>query len=420
MATRKTTTVEETQDDVIDQGMKDDVAATAGDLADVLEDLRGLTGSDVEVLIYRVPKGGIRGGWEFVKAITPPVDTINLMDELRDQWGAGEYVLRVRAAGKIKSTKFINIANPKNAPVIAPSKDTSSDMIQLLIAQNAAAKSDMMQMTTLMMQSQQASQQQMMQLMTVLLPAMMGGKEKTSELMTAFAAMTGAGDKGGGLKEAIETLALAKGLFSNEGGGGADIDPDASLVSNAIKLAGPLLGGLAKAAGQKQETVTVVPPVHQNPAAPAMLPIPPAQPATAGEIHTPDQVSRFPVLDLIRDDVLFLFKRQHDPELSAEVIAETLDKNNIPEEAITDVVAAFTLSPNWIEDLAGEGIDLRSNPEWANQFLTALVGLYTASGGGDDYSGGGSGGAQNHAGHGATVPDGVADNADPQPSGDAD
>lgn len=420
MAPRKrtTTTTEEIQDDILDKATETDLQETAGDLADVLADLRGLSGSDVQVLVYKIPKGGPRGGWEYVMTITPPIDTSELMDGLRNDWGAGDYALRVRAAGKIKSTKFISIAASKSAPAITPSKNDNNELLQILLAQNAASKSDMMQMTTLMMQSQQASQQQMMQLMTVLLPAMMGGKEKTSELLTAFATLQNMGDKGGGMKEAIETLVAAKSLFGGGESGGSNLDLDDNMIGNALKIAGPLLGGLAKTVSERgqQQQVTVLPPVqpHVPPQpVPVMLP-------NGGEVAIPDQVSRFPVLDLIKDDVLFLFNRQHDPELSAEVVIETLEKHQVEEAAISDVIAAFAVSPNWIEELASEGIDLRSNPVWANQFLSALVSLYTAPSGDDDDTGGGTGGAKDNVHHGATVPAGVATDAGEKQSGGVD
>lgn len=415
MATRKTTTVEETQDDIIDKAMTDDAAATADDLTDVLSDLRGLSGSDVEVMIYRIPKGGVRGGWEFVKSITPPIDTISLMDDLRNDWGAGEYALRVRAGGKIKTTKFVSIAAPKSGAVAVQSKNDSNELLQILLAQNASSKSDMMQMTTLMMQSQQASQQQMMQLMTVLLPAMMGGKEKTSELLTAFATLQNMGDKGGGMKEAIETLVAAKSLFAGNEGGGANLDLDGDLLSNGLKLAGPLLGSLANLVPKRQERQEVAQILPEIPTAP-LIAIP-ETPVIAPVPQAERPASRFPVLDLIRDEVLFLFQRRKNPEVAAELVLETLEQNGVELEQLTNVIAAFSVSPNWLEELASEGIDLRADPAWANQFLSSLVQQFSEAGGDDDYSGGGAGGAENNDSDVATSASGVTSDGNSQ-SGD--
>jgi len=407
--------------DPVDEAMTEDRKGLAEELAGVLAGLEGIASETIRGLIYKIPQAN--GKFHYVRDVYPPFDPPEIMASLKEEYGGGDYQLRIMVDKKIRKNINFSILENRNAPLIAPAKSDSSDMIAILMQMNAASKSDMMQMMQMQMQMAQASQQSQMAMLTALLPAMMGNKEKTSELLTSFAALSQGGKDSGGMKEAIETLVAAKSLFSGDGGDKGGFDPDDSMVSNALKLAGPLLGGLARSVqerGAKQETVQLLP-QPGNPGVTHMPPqpvlMPPSIPANIDPPNTDDAPSPFPVLDLIREDVLFFFRRGYDAEVAAENVLDILDKNQVEDEALTDVIAAFTVSANWIEDLAGYGIDLRANPVWANTFLSSLVTLYTAPRGEDDYSGGGTGGAQDAANHGGLGAEGLADNASEEPGG---
>lgn len=404
--------------DPIDAAIADDREGLASELSSVLEGLEGIASDQIYGIVYKIPAGN--GKFQFVKNVYPPFDTSEIMSVLQDEYGGGDYQLRVMVEKRIRKNINFSIIQPKTSnPLIAP-KDNTSDMMQMMMQMSASSKSDMMQMMTMLMTSMQSAQQSQANLMGILIPAMMGGKEKTSELMTAFAALSGGGEKSGGLKEAMEMLVTAKTLFASDGNSGGGFDPDASLISNGLKLAGPLLSGLTtmvKERGQNQQpmmlpqqpqTVVTVPP--QAVMLPGMEPNP----------VTDDEPSRFPVLDLIKEDVLFFFRRGYEPDLAAENVVEILDRNEVKEEALHELIAAFTVSAAWIEDLASCGIDLRSNPEWANLFLSSLVSIYTDPSRRDDDTGRGSGGSQDASTDGGPIAAGQSEYVSSQPSGETD
>jgi hypothetical protein len=401
-------------DDPIDDVVMNDRKNIAAEFGDILEGLSGVDQGAIKGVLYKVPPGQAK--YEFIKEVLPPFDIVAIMNDLRETHGGGDYQLRLFVNGRIKKNVNFSIAKTSTSdnPLIR-NGGNNMDFIQIMLTQQNQARaeqaaladrqrSDMQLMLTTMMQSAAAQQTAMMQMMGMILPAMMGGKEKTSELLTAFAALQG--NKGGGMDETLGLLKTAKDLFS--GGSKEDLAENAGdLIGEGLKLAGPLIGSLAKGLENRRAQNPIVQGGMQAPGVfippqPAMLPM--SVPAEARPdvpvVETGEQKSRFPILDVIKEDVLFLFKRGHDPDLAAEVVLETLEKASIDEAALFELIAAFHASPNWIEELASEGIDLRSNPLWANQFLTALVQLYSDNAGDDDRSDGGEGGAPNNVDHG--------------------
>jgi hypothetical protein len=98
-------------------------------------------------------------------------------------------------------------------------------------------------------------------------------------------------------------------------------------------------------------------------------------------------------LDLVKPHVAYFFNAHLDPGLAAEAIADIMQRADVAEEDVSGLVAAFSLSPDWLADLAAQGLDLRSDPEWANSFLRELVALWTDSDRDGDHSPGPGGSA---------------------------
>jgi hypothetical protein len=56
----------------------------------------------------------------------------------------------------------------------------------------------------------------------------------------------------------------------------------------------------------------------------------------------------------------------------ADLVYDVIEANNVTEAEIADLAATFALSPTGLADLAAEGIDLTSDPQWAAEFFSAL------------------------------------------------
>lgn len=384
---------EEFAPDVVDTAVEQDREATANDLATVLESIAGITGRDLKILIYRIPKG--IGKWEYCTEVQPPFETSELMDVLKEQFGPGDYAMRVMVEGKIRTTRNFSIAQDRKLNAAQTNGGMDKELLPLLITTMNGKSSETMQMMTAMMQQQaQQSQQQMQMMMAMMqqsqasqatmITALMGGREKPAELIAAFAPLMA--PKTGGFGETLELLKVAKEIM---GGGEKSGDGDImDMVKTLAPVAGDVVKGIAASIPRRSETHEVrVLPQQTQPA--------PVHPQISGPTEeAPQGAGRFPLLTAIRDDVLFYYTRGMDPEFAAEGIAEVLDKAGFkPETDLAPIVAAFLSSPNWLVDLANEGIDLTGNPEWAHSFLNALIAIY--SGEADDP--GGAGGSEEDA-----------------------
>lgn len=374
--------------DPINETVLQDRAETAVDLSEILDALRGYDQGTIKGVLYRKPLAS-GGKYEWIEECVPPFDFATMFAELKDRFGGGDFQLRIFAGGRIRKNVDFSIAKEKN-PLIVEKKDSSDTaaMFQMMMnmqmeaGREARAASDrMMQM---MMQSQQTT--------TQLMIAAMGGREKAADFIPLIAAMKGDAPSGNPMKEAIETLTAAKGLFGGNDGGG--FNPD-DLVGSALKVAGPVMAAVGKAVeqrrGQAAEDAGQLPAPQPGPLMLAGGGMNAAHDPALASLAGP---SRYPVLDLVRDDVLFMFRRGHDPQRAAEVVFDTIDAHNVSDDAINELVLAFTTSADPLADLAAEGIDLRSRPDWAQGFLTALVALHADAGGsGDDPQRGGGSGA---------------------------
>jgi hypothetical protein len=415
MAPRTPRTIE-TEDDPINETMKQETQGVADELADVLEGFRGIDQGEIKGILFRIPKAG--GKFEWIKELLPPFNMSEIMEDLKNTFGGGDYRLSLMVKGKLrKNLQFSIAADPQARNPLVTETRKDNDMMMLIMNMQQQSSDRMMQMMQAMNTSQMnaaaQSNQSMMQLMTVLIPAMVGGKEKTTDLITAFAAINGQ-KEGGGLADTLAMLKTAKDLFApgetpNLG------DGEEGLVSQGIKLAGQLIPAALRALPQGGSAPA---PQAIYPTMPPQAALPPpigSQPMVNGpgsetlpEAGSPG-TGRFPVLDHIREDVMFLFKRGHSPVTAAEVVLDTLDKAQVTDEQVFELITAFQAAgPGWIDELASEGIDLRSNPEWAFAFLGQLIQLYTSDDGDDDHSERGGGSPADNGNHGEPVADGIA------------
>jgi hypothetical protein len=403
-------------DDPITEAVKQDQISVADELSDLLGELKGVDTGAIKGMLYRIPRVG--GKYEYIRELIPPFNITETMDELRQDYGGGDYQIRIFVNGKIrKNINFSIAADPRQkSPLVTDKRGDNDLMIMMMQMQQSSAdrQMQMMQaMTTMQAQSQQAASQQMLGLMTALIPAMMGNREKMSDIIPLMAAMNPK-PEGGGLKESLEVLTIAKGLFSEGGSGGGD--GDGSLISEAMKLGSQILPAIGNMIPKRPQAAPVEMSgegVHMLPA-PVPMPAPVRAPAETAENSPVTGVgpSDFPVLDMVREDVLFMFNRGRSPEMAADHVMSVLDAAGVTDADLFALIARFQASPNWIDELASAGIDLRSNPEWAFAFLGALVQLYTQDDGDHDDTGGGAGSGEDLGDHGGTESAGL-----PMPAG---
>lgn len=386
----------EPEHDAIEDALESDASTGAIELLDALDEIRAAGTSDVDILVYRLGKGGVRGSWDFCTTLTPPIEIVDVMNHLREEYGSGDYGLRIRVNRKLKTTKYISIAANKSPTPSGLSG--SSDIVGLLLSQANSSKSDMISMMTLMMtQSQAAAERQSEQqaraaeqqaaasqrsteLMVTMMTAMMGGREKMSEIIPMMVALQPKNDSGG-MVEALTVLEKAKGLF---GGGEEKGDSTQEMVANGVKLIGPALKGISDMVTSRRgdgQKVTLPGNDGEDGERPVALML--GGPASQ-ELGAQFQATRekggtgaFPILDLVRDDVNFFFVRNHDPEKAADMVYDTFEAHDVPEDDINALYLAAMSSPDWLGFFAAEGIDLRQRPQWAEQFITALGSIHT-------------------------------------------
>lgn len=370
--------------DPIEQVMAGDDVNIAGSLENILDELGTVITEDAKVFVYKGAKG-VAGQWAWCMTLTPPINVDSILDTLRNDWGAGSYQLRIRAKGRIVTTKQLDIAGDPE-PRNKKKEDNSRDMTDLLLQQAATSKTDMMQMMQIQMQMMQAGNQQMIALMTV----MMGGKDKTSEVMSALAPFMV--QKQGGMEETIKTMVAMKELLGDGNGGGGD-------KSFFEQAAGALLPAIAGAAtgmmGQQGGEQPQFQPMPQQQFLPPQSH--PQQPQT-----TPSPIPSDPLIRLIAPEVLFYAARGFDPDAAADQVVTTLQTNQVPIDAINSLVVRLGQSPDWIASLAQYGLDLRQHREWAQQFLQSLVTRYQSVVGANANSVGQAGGTTNVTDDGET------------------
>jgi hypothetical protein len=398
--------------DPMDEVVRDDDARDAEGVAQVLDDLRAIITEETKLLLYRKPMKG--GQWAYIDTLAAPINPDTLLDEIKSEYGGGEYQLRIHAKGKVAKIKRVVVeGRPKFPDDKQEAKDDSlKEFLPMLLNMSQQSGDKTMQMMTMMMgQMQQSSQQQtqmLMTMMTTLIPVMMGGKVDPVQLATAIA---GASGNKTSMSEMIATITAVKELVVSNGDSGGG---DESMFQTVIKTLGPTLADMATRApaaatapapapalpspqarpNPAPQPRPSTPPLNGAPQRAIMPPPGPPRPPGAPFAPAPQQRPPFmsdPVLSLIGEDVLFFARRKYPPALAAEAILSRLDEAEVPEEAIIALVVRFNGSPDWLGDLARAGIDLRPVKPWADEFLGELVGQYTAGSGAAAHSGGGGG-----------------------------
>lgn len=405
---------DELEDDPFNQAVREDRHNVADQLADALESLGSVDQSTVRGILYKIPVPN--GKYEWIRDVFPPFDLSEIMRSLKEEVGGGDYAIRLMAEGKVRKTVHFSIMRDKtdNSQLMGR-RDGTSEMLPLMVQLMSQSSDRQMQMMMTMSQQAQASQAQQTQMMVAMITAMMGNAGKPTDLIPLIAAMQSQ-DKGGGMKEAIETLVAAKGLFS-EGAGGLDAD---DLVGSVVKLAGPVAGAIGRAVQARQDQAQPAQLEQLAPGGQLMLPgVDPGRPVGLNGNPAPPMrgLASHPVLDLVRDDVTFAFNRRYDPELTAELVLDRLEEAGVTEADIGGLVAQITLEPDPWAALAAYGCDLRSNLGWGEQFISALVRLHADAGGEDADSFGGAGDAGDLAPDEAAGPGRVAVHDHPEPGG---
>lgn len=395
------------------KGLQDPVAGAlrgdrenmAEELQEVLASLSGFDQESIKGILYSAPRAN--GRWEFIQDLAPPYDLTDIMNMCKEEFGGGDYVFRLMVDGKIKKTFFFSIKREKNEALsgrIAGRGEDQMTVFQMMMQQQADARADAQAANDRMMQMMLQANQQTMQMFAAMnqqsasmMTAMLAGREK----VTDYLPLLQNNNNGGGLKEAVETLVLAKGLFTGEGGEkdeapGFDAD---NIVGSIARLAGPVASAIGRAVNRNGQAQAAPHPAavdytgaEPEAVAPLLMPGPAPAPAIAppavprGTIDAAGYgAQRFPVLEAVRDEVVLYFRKGYDPGAAAAAIYDRVVDMGVTEDQLGELVVAFTSSPDVLAELAAAGIDLRARPDWAAAFFEELVACH-ADAGGDDGS----------------------------------
>lgn len=378
--------------DPLNKAMQEDRQNLADELKEVLNSLDQFDQSSIKGMLYRVPIPN--GKWDWIQDVFPPFDMSGIMHNLKEEIGGGDYVLKIMAEDKPRKNLWFSIHGPKNsAPLMVNNTgDQNMSLISLLLSQQAEARKDAQSRSEDMMKMFMAMQAQTTAMMT----AAMGGREKVTDFLPLLAAMKG--DGGGSMKETLDLLVTAKGLFGGEGGDKDDapgFDAD-NMVGSLVKMAGPVASAIGRAMGRGQAQPGPHPAAldytgaEPEPTAPLMMPGPAPAPAIPPPVVPRDTIAgdgyggRFPVLEAVRDEVVLMFAKGYSPQTAAAAIYDRVVDLGVTEDQLGELVLAFTSSADVLGELAAAGIDLRSRPEWAAAFFEELVAAHNDAAGLDD------------------------------------
>ena len=349
-------------------------AAIVDELARLQEALKDFTESEIRAGIYLKPHNGV-GSWTWCDDATLPIDLPVIMAEMKERFGPGNYEIRISARGKVRANSQFTIAKEKTPPVAAAPANpplSTSELFAMMITQQENARRD----------ASAAADRQMTMIttmMTAIIPALAGRQAGTSPSELA-ALVTALRREGGGMKETVETLAAFRTLIQGDGGGDGDgketgLDVN-DLVGSGARLVGPAMRAIGDLISQRRAGSDGTGPSASGAGGPQ------GAPDQLALGHAP---SRFRVIELVKVDILYGFGRGHDAAKVADLVYDVIEANQVTEAEIDELAAAFALSPTGLDDLAREGIDLRSNPTWAAEFFSELHAIHT--GAADDLDG---------------------------------
>jgi hypothetical protein len=387
-----------------------DTMGVAGELSGVLDAISGFDQSTIKGIIFRKPPGGL-GRFEWIEEVAPPIDMSTIMSSLKARFGGGEYRLQIFAGGKTRKVIEFPIMNDPTQKPGGGDNMMGGDFMKMFMMQQAASRAEQMEYARQAAERQErAAERQQALLGTVLaavipalIPVLSGAnREKLSDII---ALMQQNKPESTSLKDTVEMMVAVKGLLNDDNKGG-DFNPD-DIVGSIARIAGPTLAAAGRAFGSGRNGGGAAEQAELAAPAEGQLILPPPNPAPAQlaqPVAAADTGS--PVLNLIRPHVLYFFSAHLDPGLAAEAIADIMEREGVAEDDVRGLVAAFTLSADWKADLAGQGLDLRGDPVWADEFLAELVAAWTER---DQHGDGGPGRA-------GGVAD-AEDDADPLPPG---
>lgn len=361
----------EPNSDPVDEIVREDRENVAEELATAIASINGISSGNIKGYLSRVPRGG--GRPETIETLYPPFDPDAIIEDLKERFGGGDYNLRIMETGKPGVRKNIQFSIAKErASLIAP-REEKTDMTMMMFQMMMKQSDDAARQRADDMRDRQSASERQMQLMatmaTAIIPALMGGREKTSELMTAIAAMQPKPQEND-LEKTVNTFAALKTIFkddtSKEGFNADD------MVGSIVRAAGPIAGAVGKAFSGSRGGAAQEPEVPQleGGAQPLRLPHNPAPPSG----NEPEPTNQ--ILRLIRPDVLYFFGRRHAPDLAAEAVYDVIVRAGITDEEINGTFAPYAFSDDKWNALAAEGIDLRADISWADEFIAELAKLF--------------------------------------------
>lgn len=392
--------------DPADMAAADNQLRSAIELGDILASLDAFTDSKTKVQLHRVDKGKP----EYIRTLAPPIEMEELASELRDEYGGGDFMFKIMHNGKFRDNKAFSIAMPKSAKLagsLPVSLPPAKDNMELFLRMSDESRKDQMNMMATMMTG-------MIGMMTAVVTG--GGARAAAPDPAAMIASLASTMKslqpepapiaaaGPNMSEMLETLLKMKELIG-EGGG-----EETSFLGMAGKLLPPLIEA-AKMGAQAGGS----PPLAALPAPVA----PPASAASLGAAPAPP-VNRTPgfdfpdtpghrILDRIRDDLAYLLKRKHDPELAAEVLLDVLDTQGVSPDELMAVVTEFQAAgEKWPDELARHGVKISTEDDvnWLNDVIAKIVSSFTADSEPPAHTGGKAGGGANPRPNGGARPAG--------------
>lgn len=352
----------------------------ASEFAETLDALKNVTDNTSKIIVYKVRQQG--GKWAVCKEIYPPVDTATLFDELKREFGAGDYKFRIFAGGRIRNTLSMSIEASISDKLPAPIQPggMGSDIIGMIMQQSQSAAQQQQNMMTMFMQQQQAAQaaaearaaanmNNLIALAGIVAPLVLGNKDTPASMIGALAPLLKSDNKND-LATMLPAIAAMKELFAGDGGGGED-----SLIGSAAKSLLPMLAGAMQQPPQ---------PVPEPPQQRQMLPSPGPRPAIPVE-HARSQEDD--LLSLVASDLLFYSRRKFDPELAGDCVIETLKNKGITRDALQLFAATLVQSGNYWEPLKQRGFDFSGHEAFFNAVVNYVSENYPDDIGASDDTG---------------------------------
>lgn len=311
-----------------------------GELQTLFDELQG---ADATVSIYQSNGPNVRDGGfcETVEAGRFPTMG-DLLTHIRDEWGPGKYQLQLRKGGKIvPGGRGITIAANRSARALPARGGAIEDGAQKLIDQ--------------MREDARRSEDRYTRLLETLLgktaapaPPPLGIAEMVTlvKLVTDRPPAAPGGDALGQFSQFVElgkNLGILKKPGDGDGGGAAD--PEAGLLTTAVKELGPVLAALVAAKGAEPARPQALPPPRQ-----AQAPAPAAAaPAPAADA---DPLAEFRAQLAV---MLRGAERNSDPIGYATVICDQIDET---------LLRGLIDAPQFVEVLAGVDPRVLDHREW--------------------------------------------------------